>query len=565
MSLTRFDAGRDAARAGTGPLDIIGGPGDSVAEARDVGTENGWLAKLTARLRARWQPAGVPGGEGYVPSYYVSSGVVDRWTFTGGTPNLAPQYGLGHRHHHFVSGGIVQSLTFTGTRIQVMWAGSVNTGVVGISIDGGPAVSVNTATGFTSSTPAGGGSWLSPALARGSHTITLTNTSGKIVLLSGAYVYDGDESTGVRMWEAGHSGWEAEDYANRSPNNTSHAATIAAIAPHLVILPLGYNDWANGRTSAQFQTDLTKIITDTKAAAAVDPDFLIVAYPARTDSPAAVVEPWANFVTAMQSVATAQGAEFLQISAVPTLDGVHPTADGHTTIAAEVEAFLAPASAVTGSGALTAGAPTLAGAGTLRATGSGALTAPQRTLAGSGQLRATGGGALTPAAASLSGTGALAVAGSGALTAPARSVQASGQLTITGTATLTAAGWSLAAAASVTLTGAGALAPAPAVLASSGSVTTPQPDTVTGGGALTAPAPTLAGAATVRLAGSGALTAPTSTLQAAGTVTGPQAQITHTAVTAAVAAHLSAATLAPHLGTAVLAGDGRSTATLHTT
>ncbi len=441
--LQTYKDGQAAVASGTGALDLLP-MGDSVVEGLGVDVEGRWVTKLRNYQRARWQPAAVPGGAGYIPSNYFAGGVTNPWVYSGGTPNLSNQYGLGHRHHHWGSGSITQSLTFTGTRIRVMWAGSTNTGIIGISIDGGAAVSVNTATGFTSSTPTGGGSWLSPVLSAGQHTITMTNTSGKTVLLSGAAVYNGDDTRGIRLWEAGHSGWEAEDYANLSPNNTAHAATVTAIGPHLIILALGYNDARNGRTAAQFQTDLGKIIDDTRAAGA-SPSFLIVGYPRC----AGVTEDlWTQYLAAMSSVATAKNAVFLNLSVKPITfqsDAVHPDANGHTVIAQEIDTYLAAQIAppsvtanITGSGSITASTrPTLPLDRII--SGSGALTATARPLSFIDRI-ISGSGALTATVTVASpGIVSATITGTGALTATASVPRVTLSLTLTGQGTLTSA------------------------------------------------------------------------------------------------------------------------------
>ncbi|WP_236833433.1 GDSL-type esterase/lipase family protein [Blastococcus sp. MG754427] len=338
-ALAAFRAARADSAAGRGPLDVVV-VGDSVTEGRDVGKGNRWVDVLLRLLRDRYQPAGVPGGEGYVPAYYAAGGMADRFTF-GGTPTLGSQYGFGMRANHMPSGvGNSMATTFTGTSFELHYASSRNTGTVTVSVDGGPGTPVST-TG-SDWTPRDGGSWTSPPLPRGTHTVTLTNTSGRTVLVEGISVYDGDEAAGVRLWEAGHSGWQAEDYAHR-PTAPQHGQAVAAAAPHLVVVALGYNDVVAGFSAADFRGYLTTTIAHLLGPdAGPDPSVLVVGYPPRTDVPAAA---WDAYLEAMAGVAAEQGHAFADLSDLPQFgmsgDGVHPTATGHAQLAAALDAYLA--------------------------------------------------------------------------------------------------------------------------------------------------------------------------------------------------------------------------------
>ena len=340
-ALAEFRAARADSAAGRGPLDVVV-VGDSVTEGRDVGKGNRWVDKLLGLLRQRYQPAGVAGGEGYVPAYYAAAGMADRFSF-GGASTLGSQYGFGMRANHMPSGaGNSMTATFTGTSFELHYASSLNTGTITVSVDGDPGTPVATAGG--GNTPSDGGSWTSPPLPRGAHTVTLTNTSGRTVLVEGISVYDGDEAAGVRLWEAGHSGWQAEDYANR-PTAPQHGQAVAHSAPHLVVVALGYNDVVAGFTAAQFRDYLTATIGHLRSPeVGPDPSVLIVGYPPRTDVPTA---SWQAYIRVMAEVAAAQGYAFADLSTLPdfgmSADRVHPTAAGHTQLAEALDRFLAAA------------------------------------------------------------------------------------------------------------------------------------------------------------------------------------------------------------------------------
>lgn len=114
--------------------------------------------------------------------------------------------------------------------------------------------------------------------------------------------------------------------------------------------------------------------------------------------------------------------------------------------------------AITGTGALQAGAATVDGSGTSSSTGTGALEAGAATISGSDALEEiTGTGALQAGAASVSGAGTSSSAGIGALVAQAATVEGSGTSSSTGSGALTAQAASVDGAGVSESTGTGAL------------------------------------------------------------------------------------------------------------
>jgi hypothetical protein len=162
----------------------------------------------------------------------------------------------------------------------------------------------------------------------------------------------------------------------------------------------------------------------------------------------------------------------------------------------------------TGTGALTATAPTVTGSGTLSATGAGVLTAATPALAGDAQVltSVTGLGALTAPSPALAGAGSVTVTAAGHLTATPGAITGTGTLGTVAAGVLTARAATLAAAASVRATGTGALPASPGDLSGDGRVA------VGAAGTLTAPAPGLDGAGELLLGGTGALEAPSAVL-----------------------------------------------------
>ena len=163
----------------------------------------------------------------------------------------------------------------------------------------------------------------------------------------------------------------------------------------------------------------------------------------------------------------------------------------------------------TGTGALTAPAGTVAGAGIQTLDGTGALTAPVGTVSGAGITGRTGTGALIAPVATLSGAGITGKTGTGAISAPAATVSGAGTQIIDGTGAITAPAGTLSGSGtgtgSIPVTGTGALdAPMPSV-SGNGDIISGNQTLV---GALTAPAGAITGSAITGKTGTAALVHP---------------------------------------------------------
>lgn len=265
------------ANAGTSPVDVLC-IGTSLTEGGKV-TAAGkrWVELLRDLLRTRYQPAGVVGGEGYVPAFYEIAEIPDRWTGTGS----AGLYGLGKRSVSLTNGQS-RTLTFTGTGADLRYAKGTTTGSFTYSIDGGAAqgpVSTQDAAG-----PLGGFAVQIRGLAPGSHTLAVSWASGGACVIEGAMVYNGDETRGVRLWESGHSGYNSGDFLSVASNgDKTWWDSITGVNPDLVIIDIGANDLkpAAGISAAQLGTNLAAMIAKVRAKATTDPSILVVGVWAR--------------------------------------------------------------------------------------------------------------------------------------------------------------------------------------------------------------------------------------------------------------------------------------------
>lgn len=236
----------------------------------------------------------------------------------------------------------------------------------------------------------------------------------------------------VQVIENGHGGYEANSYANPAGGNlpplsadTNYywAEAAGKLKPDLVVIYLGYNDIAQGRTASQFQTDLQTMVTKIDLKFGYQPDLLFVIHLYLAGNSIGFTHTqWDAFVTAMQTAAATYGTraktlkiedywrpspgpdDFTTLEPGTSSTAVHPTPFGQRTMGDVIAATLAdsfvqlaPASTGVASSSATATTPAV-----LTCTTSGA---------GSASASATISVALTPStAAAIASVSATAVA-----------------------------------------------------------------------------------------------------------------------------------------------------------
>jgi lysophospholipase L1-like esterase len=178
----------------------------------------------------------------------------------------------------------------------------------------------------------------------------VTWVSGGAVFLNGVFVYDGDETKGIHVYEGGHSGYRAADYTA----SATFAGRVNAISPALVVIALGLNEFGSAgsqRTSTQYKADLSTLIANLRTAGVTASFLLVTPYDPTGQSPVATnAEPFSAYVAAAQSIADsdtggpngASGVAHLPLSAAgrlpPTtglasglyVDGFHAADAGHS-------------------------------------------------------------------------------------------------------------------------------------------------------------------------------------------------------------------------------------------
>lgn len=216
---------------------------------------------------------------------------------TQGTTN-----GLGLRCLNLGSTGVVDraETTFTGTAVDVIVTKKSGGGVLTVDVDG-VITTINTA----NATEVVGVTHRVGGLTAGAHTLKLSSTG--TVLFEGIMVYNGDETKGIRLWEAAHVGYNTVSFTA----NTKWADSADALmTPDLAFIALGLNDFkAQTITPAIFKTNLQTIITKVRQA---NPDVSIVLHNSwERGDVASPTYPWADYLKAIDEVVAEDGSILL--------------------------------------------------------------------------------------------------------------------------------------------------------------------------------------------------------------------------------------------------------------
>lgn len=341
-ALTAFQSALST--CGASPVDIVC-LGDSITEGM-VAThrEDAWPQRLRDQLRQARFSGLTRGGVGYCPSYSVSSSVGDFWHKSDASivdPGLG--VGLGVRALKVPTGSTV-SLGWTGTGLDLL-AVQQPDATFTYALDGAAPVAVDL-TG-----PLAGGRVIPiRGLCETPHTIVVAGANGGSAYLEGGMTYRGDESYGVRVWEAGHSGWMCSDFS--ASHATWQASLLAVPNPKLVIVCLGANEYEKAVTSAQYGRNLDALLTTLQADLAGKAcSFLIMSPHARIPLSGRANQSY--YEAQAQTVADNHGAAYLSMTPVigdcqtainagylQSGYGIHPTTSGHLKYANALTSFV---------------------------------------------------------------------------------------------------------------------------------------------------------------------------------------------------------------------------------
>lgn len=341
-NLTKF---RNAvSQIGSRPVNVLY-TGDSISEGYFASSDaNRFQDVLRGYLQKAYNPAGVTGGQGYIPFWHSQPGIPQRWTVGGLDKNnqppklTLPGFGLGQR------GGVLSDnqygqITITGDRFQVLYTSGAYVGKLGISIDGGPTNVVVTTSNVTQS----GRVWDSGPLTRGSHTIRVSvapNPGGSTtVVADGLMAFDGDYK-GIRTWDNALAGSSAATFAATSNNFWDQANDT--VNPDLIVIGLGANDrlYYNAATYANLLTTIIQRYRNGSATSPPAPNASIMLWIEQNQGGYAP-STWQPYVDAAYQVAQAQGTGLVDMyarlgtAAKGSLfaDNIHPTDAGHRLIA----------------------------------------------------------------------------------------------------------------------------------------------------------------------------------------------------------------------------------------
>uniref|UniRef100_UPI0015F09407 SGNH/GDSL hydrolase family protein n=1 Tax=Pseudonocardia pini TaxID=2758030 RepID=UPI0015F09407 len=346
-----------SAKAGTGRARVAVF-GDSQAEGQGASARaNRWQDLMLGTLRSRLALSG--GGRGAVPAKYEVYGPDSTWGTTGfATSGSVDDYAAGPfgQRGRIVNASSTLTWTVQGTHAQIWYGAYSGMSAFGYKIDGGSTVTV-------AATSPSNPTWTSVALtlgSSGSHTVQIITAAGQSAFVGGLVVFDGDSTTGVTLLDSAKVGITADTYTNNAaePHTTSWQRGIDSLAPDLVLIALGLNDWDAQTATAAYITDLQTIATRLRALTKV-PSILVLA--PRNVAPDANSRTitWSAYISALQSMVTTDGnMGFLNLDSLMSGTGSpgganwtsdwHPTDAGHALIAGHVaNALLDPGALVT--------------------------------------------------------------------------------------------------------------------------------------------------------------------------------------------------------------------------
>lgn len=306
--------------------------GDSITEgAAATSAANAWARRSGVLLRRNFPTPGVGLGNSFghsLPQYFDSPTLPNPYqaaVLTAGGFTVAKDTGQGLGRRCGKMNGVGQSYTysFTGTSFKVLGFQTAAGGVLGITIDGGARIDVNTAGSNLVKAL-----YTSGALASGVHTVKLEYVSGgTFIYLADVLFFDGDEAKGIQSFEGGHYGWTSTQWIT---NNTTPASYVSLVAPSLVTITLGTNDYNTSIPSSTTKANIKTMIAAYRAGSSKPISFVLGCLPKRGDT-VSPLEPWDNYVDAMYAIANEDTGGIGGRSGVAVWDASRRFADFNTS------------------------------------------------------------------------------------------------------------------------------------------------------------------------------------------------------------------------------------------
>lgn len=286
--------------------------GDSISEGEQCANyTQRWVNRFEDMLRGAFPTGGVRGGPGYFPTAYAATliaapSVVDLSANLGGTSvsTLDTRYGLGGRGRQ-IQHGAAHIWTYPCTSFKVHYAKDPFGVTLNIIVDGVQYGTVN-----TNGTAGGGYTYVSGALTPGVHAIRVAtqDSAGFSSTVCGVEFFYGDESKGIRVYDASRSGSIASSF------DAEVMKSLTAVAPQCVIVPLTAND-SYFSSSATYTTELaalcTRIDTAISNAGGYPYSLILMAMSERNDT---LVEPYPNYIKVMSDLADSRGGNTIFVN-----------------------------------------------------------------------------------------------------------------------------------------------------------------------------------------------------------------------------------------------------------
>lgn len=338
---------------------VLMGVGDSISEGKGATSYlTRWNARLPLLLSSDYPTSGVTRPTSF-PQYLEVQMTTNTGDFPVTTPSGfgpdTPNKGLGARSINISGSQTVVVTVSGGTSVDVIYYRATGTRTLGVKLDAGAVTNVDGGSLATLT------DWFTYRVTlpdTGSHTITLSAVSGAVGI-DGFYVYNGDETKGIRYMLGGRASAPSSMFS--STTATYLGQQVAAIQPNCVLIELGANDYQNTGpiTAAAFSTNLSSIISNIRANCSRPPSIVLL--PVWTWTPGTTpVETggWAAYVDAMNAISAGdddicicdlQQKMTLSTSNDASLarglisgDSIHPSDAGHWMISETLRAFLRP-------------------------------------------------------------------------------------------------------------------------------------------------------------------------------------------------------------------------------
>lgn len=308
--------------------------GHSVVERYNAMTRGlRWVDLLALNLRTAYPTSGATGnaeGSSYRKAKYFSGDAPTAWNAVigGGGTGFGSNLGAGGVDLVTVAEGY--RYDFTGTSFEVFVLDWAESRIMSIVVDGGAPVlfETNGQTKYTSG-----------ALSEAAHTVALTKSSGGHPTLGGLMFYNGDETKGIQVIDAGRPAALAGQFMDSYINGQFTWSTI-----DLMILQTVENDYNIQTALATFKTDVAGQIAAARAYTGATTFPVLLLAGAEPTNLGSLAIPYASYIAKMKEVAD-EGTKVavLDLSgagiALDT-DNLHPNVAGHATLGARVASAL---------------------------------------------------------------------------------------------------------------------------------------------------------------------------------------------------------------------------------